>query len=78
MVRVAADEFVWVIEAHEGYGEGAWIDGVYASEEAARAALEKRTDVEVYTQDGQLAARPVDEEATPRMYAVVSRYQVER
>ena len=75
---MAADEFVWVIEAHEGWGEGAWIEGVYATGEAARGALEKRADVEVYTTpQGQAAARPVDEEARPRMYAVVNKYQVE-
>ena len=71
-------EFVWVIQTHEGWGEGADVLGVYASEQAARTALEKQPNMEVYTKEGRLSGRPVDEDAYPYTWATVEKYQVER
>lgn len=74
---MADEKSVWVIQTHEGWGEGADVLGVFASEEAARTALEKRPNMEVFTAGGQLRGRPVDENAYPHTWAVAEKYQVE-
>ena len=80
---MAVDEFVWVIETHEGYGEDAGVLGVYVSEQAARAALEKRPNMEVCTekrQDGRTSLKgyPVDEDAYPHTWATVTKHRLGR
>jgi len=72
---MAVDEFVWVIEADEDWQHKGAIQGVYATEEAARSALEKRADVQAFFTN-RLITRPANGNAYPRMYA--NRYRVER
>lgn len=79
---------VWVVTTHTGHGEGADVMGVYASQEAARAALEDRPNMRVYiTPDpdaeysrqvprGTLVGDPVDESKYPHVWAVAEEYEV--
>jgi hypothetical protein len=69
---------VWVITAHVGHGEDSYVMGVYASPEAARAALEKAPNMAVTEEDGQVLGRPADEQRYPREWAIVDKHQVKR
>ncbi len=67
-----------MIEAHEGHGEGAYVMGVYATPEAAQAALEKAPNMQVYEKDGQIRGKPVDKRLRPHEWAFVGKYPVKR
>lgn len=83
---------VWVITTHEGHGENADVMGVYASDDAARRALEARPNMRVHvtgdglpecdyshsTPPGMIVGEPVDEHRYPHVWAVAEKYQVER
>lgn len=75
---MTGEQFVWVIQTHEGHGESADVLGVYVSEQAAREALGKQRNMEAYTDHlGQLRGRPVDEHAYPHTWAAVEKYRLE-
>jgi hypothetical protein len=81
---------VWVIETHTGHGENAYVMGVYASQEAARTALEAQPNMRVHAvgdstpecgyshlaQAGTVVGEPVDENGCPHVWAVVTPMEV--
>jgi len=67
---------VWVVTTHDG--ENADIMGVYASPEAARAAMEKAPNMRVLETRGRVHGVPVDEQRLPHEWAEVEKRQVER
>lgn len=75
---MADAEFVWVITTHDGYGEGADVMGVYATPEAARAALEAAPNMRVLETRGRVHGVPVEEQRYPHTWAQVEKYQLMR
>lgn len=81
-----------MITTHTGWGEGADVMGVYATPEAARAALERQPNMRVHAIGdghadcdryhpglaGAVIGEPVDEDVYPCQWAAVEKYQVER
>jgi hypothetical protein len=69
---------VWVITTHEGWGEAADVMGVYATPEAARAALEAAPNMKVTEEHGGQRGVPVDEDLYPHTWARIEKHQVKR
>lgn len=69
---MTATNEVWVVQTHRGWGEEADVMGVYATEEAARAALEKLPNMTVTADDSGYLRGEGD-----RLYAKAEKYEVE-